>query len=104
MKRKIELVNSNSIESKTPSKADLINQENIFKMISMLLKLLTKKNLETIRCLQEKIENMEIERQTFPKETQTEQGIELKYDECNFETTNQLAHGKDSWMVTRPEC
>ena len=55
-------------------------------------------------CLQEKIENMEIERQTFPKETQTEQGIELKYDECNFETTNQLAHGKDSWMVTRPEC
>ena len=33
---------------------------------------------------------MESERQTFPKETQTEQGIELKYDECNFEATNQL--------------
>ena len=41
-------------------------------------------------CLQEKIENMESEIQTFPKETQTEQGIELKYDECNFEAPNQL--------------
>ena len=43
-------------------------------------------------------ETIESEKQTSPKETQTEHGLELNCDECNFETTNQL---QSSWHMEK---
>ena len=90
MKSKIELVNSNPNNSKTPLKADLVIQLKQLQDDFNALEASNKKNLEKIKCLQEKIKTIESEKQTSPKETQTEHGLELKCDECNFETTNQL--------------
>ena len=90
MKRKIGLVDSNPIKSKTPLKADLIIQLKHLQDEFNILEASNKKNLDTIRCLQEKIVNMENEKQTYPKETQTEQELDLKCDECNFEATNRI--------------
>ena len=98
MKRKIELVNSNPNDSKTPLKADLVIQLKQLQDDFNALEASNKKNLEKIKCLQEKIKTMESEKQTSPKETQTEHGLELKCDECNFEATNQL---ELSWHMER---
>ena len=90
MKRKIELVDSNHMNSKTTLKGDLVIQLKQLQDDFNALEASNKKNLEKIKCLQEKIKTMESEKQTSPKETQTEHGLELKCDECNFEATNQL--------------
>ena len=44
-------------------------------------------NLETITCMQKKIESFEKEKgkTSVAKQTQTEKGIDLKCTECNFE-------------------
>ena len=77
MKWKIELVNSNPNDSKTPLKADLVIQLKQLQDDFNALEASNKKNLEKIKCLQEKIKTIESEKQTSPKEAHTEHGLEL---------------------------
>ena len=87
--------------AKEPLKKDLIiqldqlqekyiNLENKFKDLGEVNKALNdqnNKNLETITCMQKKIESFEKEKgkTSVTKQTQTEKGIDLKCTECNFE-------------------
>ena len=50
-------------------------------------------NQEVIRCLKERIHHLEKDKEMLSKETQTETGIGLKCNECNFEaaTNSELS-------------
>ena len=101
MKDKIPLVDAklakvNGIgKHKEPLKKDLIVKiNNLEKKIEDLehknetLEATNSKNLETIKCLQTKIENIPKNNNACSRETQTERGIELKCTECNFQATS----------------
>ena len=91
IKRKLEKVEVKTVKTvttKTPLKADLIIQLKQLQDSFNALEEANKNNLEIIKVLTEKIESMEKERATIPKETQTESAQELKCSECNFEASN----------------
>ena len=54
------------------------------------------KFLEVIKCLKERVDNFEKEKEAFSKQTQTESGIHLKCDECNFEAKDK---SESSWHL-----
>ena len=94
----------NSIgESKAPLKADLIKElkelQKRFDTLENKNKSLKNANdgledintnfLEVIKCLKERVDHFEKEKEGFSKQTQTESGIHLKCDECNLEAKNR---------------
>ena len=117
MKRKIELVDSvpNKVnvvtKSKAPLKADLIKElkdlQTKFDTLEIKNKSLKNENealedtntkfLEVIKCLNERVDNFEKEKEAFSKQTQTESGIQLKCDECNFEAKD---NSELSWHLS----
>ena len=81
IKRKIDIA-SKVTKSKAPLKADLIVQHKELQEKLDVLEATNKKNLEIIKCLNEKIESMEKEKNSASKETQVYMGAELKCKEC----------------------
>ena len=91
IKRKLEKVEVKTVKTvttKTPLKADLIIQFKQLQDSYNALEEANKNNLETIKFLTEKIESIEKERVSIPKETQTGGAQGLKCTECNFEVSN----------------
>ena len=96
MKRKLEIVNSNPIEPKAPLKADLIIQLRNLQDQFNALEASNKKNLETIKCLQEKIESMESERQEQSDDLDSTGGVR-DCPRCDYQAEDKYDMDGHEW-------
>ena len=89
MKRKLEKVEPKAaIKTKVPLKADVILQLKELEERYKELEATNQKHLEKIDFLEERIKNMEKEKQTLTN-IQTESGLEMKCSECNFDASSE---------------